>query len=444
MIELTDTKPRVDVLEAEYVRLLGYPHLYELDGRSKELAEWAREWYREHGRPWIYARQVENVSVNADTIHIEGMQFKSVKLAEKFTSAEADGAFVAAVSAGKECEEMARQLWLQEKPDEYFFLEMYGSAVVEHLIARTGFQFCDWADRQHLAILPHYSPGYPGWDISEQQRLLDVIRRHIPDALPGELSVLPTGMLNPKKSLLAVFGVTRNLAKVARLTDLVPCKNCSLPACQYRRVPYRKSMPQIESIQRLRSELTDSTNEPSKMPSPLSRNAQYRTGMSALKKWSKERLRLRFAEDGTVEATFTYDGTTCSNLGRPLQFILSVRLGSEQTGYKILSTDCFPAPGDEGHKSMCEYIRRGDPFIESIREEKPLAGKSLEEVLAWERPFSPTGCFCERPGRLHKWGLALEVLHFALANMNEHQHMPTRLVHNHNETTSSNPKESLQ
>ena len=56
-----------------------------------------------------------------------------------------------------------------------------------------------------MAVLPHYSPGYPEWDIAEQPRLLaaDQPPRR---ALPVPLEVLDSGMLRPKKSLLAVFG----------------------------------------------------------------------------------------------------------------------------------------------------------------------------------------------------------------------------------------------
>ena len=34
----------------------------------------------------------------------------------------------------------------------------------------TGARLCAWADGQRLAVLPHYSPGYPEWDIAEQPR----------------------------------------------------------------------------------------------------------------------------------------------------------------------------------------------------------------------------------------------------------------------------------
>jgi hypothetical protein len=50
-----------------------------------------------------------------------------------------------------------------------------------------------------------------------------------------------------------------------------------------------------------------------------------------------------------------------------------------------------------------------------IATEKPLLGGFLDQVLAWPRPYSPAGCYCDQDSRQHKWGLVFEVLHFALA-----------------------------
>ena len=82
--------------------------------------------------------------------------------------AEADSAIMVAAGAGPELECEAQRLWQDEKPDEYFFLEMYGSAVVERLVTMAGARLCSWAEQQQMAVLPHYSPGYPEWDIAEQ------------------------------------------------------------------------------------------------------------------------------------------------------------------------------------------------------------------------------------------------------------------------------------
>src|SRR4051794_11896937 len=56
-IEWIDAQPAVEVQPAEYLRLLGYPRGFELEGRARELADWAFAWYAEHGKPWVYARE---------------------------------------------------------------------------------------------------------------------------------------------------------------------------------------------------------------------------------------------------------------------------------------------------------------------------------------------------------------------------------------------------
>ncbi len=154
-IELAGTLPDVNVSPEEYVRLLGYPRGWELEGRALELANWARAWYAENGRPWFYARQAESFEINGDSIRIDGTQFTSKRLQSTLQQAEAHSLILVAVGAGPEAEEEARRRWQDEKPDEYFFLEIFGSAVVEHLATATGARLCDWAEQHDMAVLPH-------------------------------------------------------------------------------------------------------------------------------------------------------------------------------------------------------------------------------------------------------------------------------------------------
>jgi hypothetical protein len=367
----------VNVATAEYQRLLGYPREHVMEGRAAELALWARDWYARNGRPWVFTREAASLSVTGDRICIDGESFRSSRLARTLSEAEAHGAALVAVGAGPEVEEETQRLWAEEKPDEYFFLEVYGSAVVEHLTTLAGAQLCDQAEANGMAVLPHYSPGYPEWDIAEQFRL-----RRLFGELPVE--VLDSGMLRPKKSLLAVFGLTRHVEGVRRLTDLVPCDNCSLAGCAYRRVPFV----------------------------PLARDAAYTVNGKALRRWASERLKLEDREDGGIDAVFRYDGTTCSNMGRPLTFYYGMRLGRREDGYPIQEQWCGPAPGDVGHTFMCKY---SGELMAAFAADRPLLGRRLDEVLSWKRAVCSAGCYCEPASREHKWGLVLETLHFALA-----------------------------
>jgi hypothetical protein len=409
--ESSDPHPEVGVLEAEYRRLLGYPKDHELTGRALELAEWARGWYAEHGRPWWYARRAP-VAVEDGRVRIESVSFSSSRLYQSLAQAGAASVMLVAVGAGGECERESRRLWDEGKPDEYFFLEVYGSAVVEALVVAASFRLCQWADAHRVAILPHYSPGYPDWDIAEQGSLRDLIGLERRPELPETVRVLVSGMLQPKKSLLAVFGVTQHVDRVQRLTSLVPCANCSLEGCRYRRSPYRHPMRQVEAVHPGPS--GPKVAPPAGAP-PLTRGARYTVSPDVLGRWSKQRLRLRVLEDRSVEATFRYDGTTCSNLGRPLAFDYTIRLAPREEGYRITDLRCAPAAGDEGHRHMCSYLEDSEGIMRDIASGPPLVGHPLDAVLRWPRGRGAAGCYCAAPSREHKWGLALETLHYTLS-----------------------------
>ena len=411
MIALSDSSPVTNVEPAEYQRLLGYPRDHELDERALELSDEARAWYAAHARPWIYAREAQSLDIGGDRVVIDGVSFTSKRLLNTLRDAAAESVVLVAVSAGPEIEQEAQRRWLDEKPDEYFFFEVYGSAIVEHLVTTAGGRLCAVADADELAVLPHYSPGYPDWEIADQAPLFALIARDGLQSLPSSVEVLESGMLRPKKALLAVFGLTRHLDHVRKLGDLVPCENCTLPGCQYRRARYLRP--------RRRSEV-ESMRPANELPvgeqsaSPLDRYATYTVNAKALRRWSGERLALDDNEDGTIDARFRYEGTTCSNTGRPFAFIYDVTLGPREGGYIIVDQRCAPAAGDEGHTFMCRYQSAAPQLMASIGEEKPLLGHALNDVLSWSRSTSGPTCYCEGDSRAQKWGVVLETIHYAL------------------------------
>jgi hypothetical protein len=407
-----DSTPSVSVQESEYKRLLGFPAAYEIEGRARELADWARDWYSKNGRPWVFARNAESLAIGGEALSVNNIQFASRRLREQLAEAHASRAALVAVSAGPECETHARQLWQEDKPDEYFFLEIYGSAVVEHLVTQTGARLCAWADEHGLAVLPHYSPGYTGWEMADQVKLLALLRQA--PGFPAPLDALETGMLRPKKSLLALFGLTDRLDLARNLATLIPCENCSFTPCQFRRAPFKRSTPQLEDVRRLQpTAASDDAHT-------LSQNAKYSIHPRALRKWAEQRLELKFHPDGGVDAFFRYEGTTCSNMGRPLQYDYRIRLGPPARGYPVLGAECAPAPGDVGHTFQCEYLDHPGALAKNIGAEKPLLNQPLNNVLSWPRAYSPAGCYCEAASRAHKWGLVYEVIHFALVQRASH------------------------
>jgi len=391
MTEWTITPRPVEVAEAEYRRLLGYPPGAEWSERARELAAWARAWFGGNGRPWVYAREAGSLALAGDAVEIEGVPFRAGRLRTALAEAEAHTVFLAAASAGAEAEMEAARLWTEGRPDEYFFLEMFASAVVEHLVMLAGARLCAWADERRMAVLPHSSPGYAQWDAAEQPALLRLIR--FGAALPGPLGAFDSGALVPKKSQLAVFGVTRAVERMARLADAIPCRHCALANCQYRRAPH-------------------------------ARTPRYTVPAAALRRWAAERLAVNRRADGSIHARFRYDGVTCTNLGAPLAFDYEVTLGPREQGYPVCAQRCAPAPGDSGYKAMCRHIADDPGLMAAIEREAPLAGRPLADVFGWHRAGPGAGCYCEAPSRDHKWGLVLETVHYALDDSENHEAKP--------------------
>ncbi|MEO6567858.1 MAG: hypothetical protein ABIO94_03775 [Opitutaceae bacterium] len=409
-LELLDSSPRVDVEESEYRRLLGYPKDHDLGERPRELSASARRWYAEHGRPWVYVREAD-LQIETDTLRVGGTDFRSKQLHDHLQQAAAQRVMLVAVSAGRECEEHARQLWQESKPDEYFFLEMFGSAVVEHLVATLSGRICDLAEREGLMAIPHYSPGYTGWDIADQNKLFELIANGMARPFPEQIEVLSSGMLRPKKSLLAIVGLA---PLTERTPDVrwVPCDNCAFSPCQYRRAPYRHASSGIKSFT-----APTTTIAPETSVAVLTRDARYTVNSRALRKWAQERVVLEPRDDGSIAACFRFDGTTCANQGQPLAFEYRVALSGPNEGYTILRSECGPVAGDQGHKLMCAYLSDATTLMSEIASEQPLLGRPLNDVLSWSRTSAPSGCYCTAMSREHKWGLALEAIHYTLAQL---------------------------
>ena len=148
---------------------------------------------------------------------------------------------------------------------------------------------------------------------------------------------------------------------------------------------------------------------------PLRPNATYVTSVRALQKWAGERVKLSPLEDGTIEARFRFDGTTCSNMGRPLAFEYRVLLGTAEEGHRIVSAECGPIEEEDGYRHMCAYISDAEGLMKAIATPPPVVGQPLDAVLDWSRASAPSGCYCTASSREHKWGLALEAIHYALA-----------------------------
>lgn len=230
----------LQVSEEDLKRHWGLPSSFDIEGAMLESKDWVLNWYQNHPSAWICLKSVPSFEWIPDGVRIGDISLKSAVLKEKFLSAGVDHLVVAAMSAGLAPEKEAAHWWKEGYPDRYYFLETTASAQVEDLSRQAGVLICRWAEKENKVALPAYSPGYRGWETVEQVKLHRLWKTLCPE-FPESLDVLDSGMLYPKKSKIAVYGITSATHRVKETAQTVSCKICPEIRCSMRREPYRIS-----------------------------------------------------------------------------------------------------------------------------------------------------------------------------------------------------------
>ena len=229
-----DLASRID--QAEVARLLGYPDRRLPEGRARERAGQARSWYRQNGDAWALARSIRVAGIGDGEIELaEAESLSSRLLADRLRKGDAEAIMIAAVSAGSTVDVRSAALWKEDRPDEAYFLDRFAAAVTEYLAGWIGDHLRAELARGDRGLLPSYSPGYHGWDLEQQGRLARSLIGAESSA-PPFFEVMDSGMITPRNSLLAVFGVTPRPDLAAAAWDRQPCSWCALTACGFRRV----------------------------------------------------------------------------------------------------------------------------------------------------------------------------------------------------------------
>jgi hypothetical protein len=217
----------------EYKRLLFWPRSRELEGDLLDRANFAREWYANHGQPFAASCRVDVTNIDSPNIQLSnGETLSSARLAERLNAGDARSIVVLAATAGAEVQEEVARHWKEGRPDEAFFLDRFAVGVTEQLVRWASAYLCRESEPSHETLLPHLSPGCGNWDLQDQQKLMSLLSDN---SELGPMQLLPTGALDPKHSLMAALGVTHRKFE-ATPKDI--CRSCDLTPCSFRRAPY--------------------------------------------------------------------------------------------------------------------------------------------------------------------------------------------------------------
>ena len=392
---MSDGPNAIQVTDERYARHLGYPDGRIREGDSGRLAERARRWFGQHAAVWSVERALAIQALGDDCIRLEdGTELHSATLAARFREAGCHAVYVLAISAGEGVDAAIKAHWEADRPDEAYALNAFTAAYIEERMEVEGFRLCEAVDGEGQMLLPHYCPGYDGWDVSEN----GVLARAL-DA-PG-LQVLPSGQLLPQKSMLAVFGITAHPERVP--SGQIPCVGCSLLDCRLRRAPFSEPHPG-----------TDEAN-----PAPAAPvMSGYAFPEKALRRWSTKQTELEQGGD-QIRARFHFLGSTCSDGGIPLKFVYEVSLVPEGDEHIIRHMCAAPAENHTGYRSMCSYQSSAEEILHLLQAAHPLLGRPLSDALNWNPDRNPAGCICSVENRNHKWLMALQTIHFSLVARQE-------------------------
>jgi len=156
-----------------------------------------------------------------------GIAFKSKKLARYLEGA--NRIMVLAGTVGMDIDvEINRTLEKKRLADAYI-LDALGSGAVESLVARFHREATDQLLQVNYTSGLRFSPGYCDWPISEQHQLLDLL-----NAERIGLQLDPSGLMQPRKSISALFGIF-NESYTEKVTTKNPCLHCAKKDCIARR-----------------------------------------------------------------------------------------------------------------------------------------------------------------------------------------------------------------
>ena len=325
MIELVDTSSgRATSRPAEYQRLLGYPRDHVLEGRARGARGLgARRGTREHGRPWMYAREAADGGARRDGVDPDRGRGVSQPAAAK-TLAGRRGRARRGAGGGRRRARRSRRrrsgCGRRRSPTSTSSSRSTGrrsSSTRRRWPApgcaagrrRTGWRCCRTTAP---GIRSGTSPSRP-----RCSRCSGLARQPLPGPLRGarlgdaaaeEVAAGGVRPDAPRGSACAAdaTGAVREL--LVRAVPVPPgavSRDARIHGARVRRGGDRERAADAAI-----AAATDAG---------AGSTAAYTVNAKALRRWAAERLKLTPADDGTVDALFRYDGTTCTNMGRPLR-----------------------------------------------------------------------------------------------------------------------------
>ncbi|MBN2666547.1 MAG: hypothetical protein JXR67_08555 [Bacteroidales bacterium] len=127
-------------------------------------------------------------------------------------------------TAGPEPEKLCKKAMEDGDPLASYIYDIIGSEIAELASRLVLKEVRKASEISGLRVTNRYSPGYCGWDVSEQHKLFEL--------MPGNscgVSLNASALMNPEKSVSGLIGIGAEVS-----FDAYPCNLCRRTDCLYR------------------------------------------------------------------------------------------------------------------------------------------------------------------------------------------------------------------
>ncbi len=144
---------------------------------------------------------------------------------------KADSLAVFICTAGAETGLQAKKAMSEGDPLKGYIYDIIGSMVVDAAAFLLQGEIEKAARLTGRKITNRYSPGYCGWDVTEQHTLF----RLFPDNFCG-ITLTPSALMQPVKSISGILGIGENVRYNRNV-----CSLCNMKECSFRELSERKA-----------------------------------------------------------------------------------------------------------------------------------------------------------------------------------------------------------
>lgn len=199
----------------------GYPHS-EFAGLIGELLDTASRECQAKAEFRIFP--VDEWNPGGKSVTLDGVVFVLKNIVfRQLSLAESIAIFLC--TAGYGPERLGKKAMGEGDPLAYYVYDIIGSEIAERTSRMVMQEVSKTAEKWGYKTTNRYSPGYCGWDVSDQHALFGLM----PDNFCG-ISLNDSALMSPEKSVSGMIGIGRNVH-----FDPYPCNSCRRQDCLYRK-----------------------------------------------------------------------------------------------------------------------------------------------------------------------------------------------------------------